>query len=612
MNRLAKGSAMWFGGVVAGALALMAAGASQPVKPADTASSLASVCTAGAMQKIASALGAGVTIKAAGGANLPGGVRYVAASWTMPAYCQASGTFVTNPASGKTASFLATFPLNWNGRYLQYGCFGHCGSIILNDAAMPLNPIIAQGKPGDALRRGYATFGTDEGHSGMNWASWAYGPDGKVDRDAIDDFYYRADKALAVMGKRLTGAVYAAAGAPSPLRYSYFMGCSGGGRDALIAATFYPELFDGIVAGAPYADMIGVAFQGTGTALATIRSPDADIPPALIATIDPIVTARCDSRDGVADGLIQNPAACDFNPARDLPRCDAGGKAGQCFTRAQIETLSTVVSAVTDGQGRLVQPGYSVSGIDATFRPPTRPANLADPAPWADSPAGTGGMASSAFAILKAFVHPREPNFAVRPLFAFRAGGPGPVTNFHIVVPRAEVDRARAAARMGIGSHPELMGPLIAQNRKLLIWSNLNDRGLTPFMMTNYYKQLARLNGGYRRLQANVRLFSLPGTGHCSLGGAGPGSFDALGAIADWVEKGRAPDALPAAIYPMKGPVADFSAPPERTMPLCKFPEMARYSGRGDVASGANWRCSPDDTRMLEVGESGRQAGVIE
>ena len=123
-------------------------------------------------------------------------------------------------------------------------------------------------------------------------------------------------------------------------------------------------------------------------------------------------------------------------------------------------------------------------------------ADLADPAPWPDTTAGGGGLASSAYAILKAFVHADDPNFAVRPLFSFREGGPGPVTNYHIVVPRAEIDRARVAARMGIGAHPELLGSMIAQKRKLLIWHNLSDHGLTPYLSINYYKQLARLNGG--------------------------------------------------------------------------------------------------------------------
>ncbi|MEJ5979148.1 tannase/feruloyl esterase family alpha/beta hydrolase [Novosphingobium sp. PS1R-30] len=607
MQKLAKRSSWLAGAALAGTLtATLSGGASQPASATEGGLDLSSVCSPGAMQAVADKVAPGIRIQATGG------VRLVGASTGVPAYCQARGSFVTNPKTGKTANFLATFPANWNGRYLQYGCFGHCGSIVLNDAASPLVTIVAQGKPGDAIRRGYATFGTDQGHSGMNWASWAYKSGGGIDIDAIEDFYYRADKVLAQVGKQLTSAVFSAAGAPGSLRRSYFMGCSGGGRDALVAATYFPEMFDGIVAGSPYADMMGVGFQGTGMALATIRSPQADLSPELIAMVAPIVTAKCDKADGVADGLIQNPAACNFRAQRDLPLCEAGAPADRCFTKDQAETVSTVLSAVTDEHGRVIQPGYTVSDFDATFRPKTRPANLTDPAPWPDSPAGVDGLPSSGFSILKAFVHGDEPDFAVRALFSFRQGGPGPVKGYHIVVPRAEVERARESARMGIGTHPQLLRAMIGQDRKLLIWSNLGDRGLTPFMMTNYYKQLARTFGGYAKLQRNVRLFSLPSTAHCSLGGNGPGNFDALGAIEDWVENGKAPEALPAALYPTNGPMTDYSKAPKRTMPLCKFPEMARYSGTGNVYDAANWRCSPQDKRMLRIGESGREAGVID
>jgi feruloyl esterase len=586
-----------------------------PAPAADKVPNLAAACRPEAVQAVASRLGGAVTVgETADGPKFPSGVKYVAAAGTLPAYCQVTGSFVTNPKTGKTANFLATLPANWNGKYLQYGCFGHCGGIILNDAASPMVTIIAQGVPGEAIRKGYASFGTDEGHAGMSWATWAVKGPGKVDQDAIEDFYYRADKVLAGVGKKLTTAFYGQAlGAPQTIERAYFQGCSGGGRDGLVAATFFPEAFDGIIAGAPYANMMGVSIQGSGIALATIRSPGADIAPELAAKIAPIVLANCDAADGVKDGLIQNPAACDFRPERDLPRCRDGAASGQCFTDEQIKTISTAVTAVTDEQGRVIQPGYSVSDLQpGMFRVKTAPKDPSAAVPWPDVMAGGDGLPSAAFANLKVFGHGADPDYQVRPLISFREGGAGSVTGFRVVFPRAEFDHDVAAARMGIGAHPELVGEFIQQNRKLLIWANLGDQGLTPYMSINYYKQLAKLHGGYAKLQRNVRLFALPGTGHCSTGGEGPGSFDALTAMENWVEKGRAPDGLMARLYPAKGLGPDFSKPPRRTMPLCKFPEMARYSGHGDVDDAANWSCAADDTRMLKVGESGRQAGVLE
>jgi feruloyl esterase len=218
-------------------------------------------------------------------------------------------------------------------------------------------------------------------------------------------------------------------------------------------------------------------------------------------------------------------------------------------------------------------------------------------------------------AIIGTFVHKNDPNFHLSSLVKF-GSTPGAITNFHTIVPRTEVDAARASARMGIGSHPELMDKLIKQNRKLLIWENLSDTTLSPFMAINYYRQAAKLYGGYSKLQNNVRLFGIPGTGHCSMNGIGPNNFDALTAMEEWVEKGKGPDALPAKMQFLsmggRGSAAGGASAPSRTMPLCKYPEMAKYSGKGDVNDGANWSCPANDTRMLKVGESGRQAGVVE
>ena len=112
--------------------------------------------------------------------------RFVAATDKRPAFCQATGSFVTNPKTGKTANFLATFPANWNGKYLQLGCSGHCGQFYVSDPAMPPITVTAQGYAGQIIEKGYATFATDEGHEGMDSASWAVKKDGSIDQDAIE------------------------------------------------------------------------------------------------------------------------------------------------------------------------------------------------------------------------------------------------------------------------------------------------------------------------------------------------------------------------------------------------------------------------------------------
>ena len=609
-------------------LSLFLALASTLTSAADAASGMRVVsnleadCRPDLIQAVVGKLSPTVTVKELPGEEIPnagrmaGGVQFVAATKDLPAYCQISGSFVTNPGTGKTANFLATLPATWNGKYLQMGCSGHCGQFAVSNAAAPIVTITNQGSPGQIIKKGYASFATDEGHVGLSGGAWAIKGPGQVDEDAIEDFYYRADHVLAKLGKQITVAVYSQAmQTRQKLARSYFSGCSGGGRDAFVAASYFPEEFDGIIGGSAY-NLTGVGFQAGGIAVAALRTEDADVTPALIASIDPIVKAQCDRLDGVEDGLIQNPAACNFRAERDLPRCDGKTPAGQCFTQSQIETISTVLTAVTDEYGDVVQPGYSVSDLQGSFRMASRPNDLTAADPWPEvqnTPAQNGvslwGLSNATF---KIFLHQNDPAFNTRSLFTFKSGGPGDVTDYRIVVPKAEATRALHDAREGIGHFPENASKLIRLNRKFLIWHNLSDEKLTPYMSINYYKRLAKLHGGYRNLQKNVRLFSIPGSGHCSMSGPGPRSFDALTALEDWVEKGKAPDSLLARVYDPNSPIVDPSKTPLRTMPLCKFPEMAHYSGKGDVKDAANWSCPANDTSMLKVGESGRQAGVLD
>ncbi len=585
------------------------------------AGELEALCTTEALQAVAAKVSTKVTVESLPPNHMPGpilagGARFTPAAGDIPAYCQLTGSFVTNPESGKTAGFLATLPANWNSKYFQIGCAGHCGNFAVSNPATPFITVSTQGEPGDILARGYASFATDEGHVGFSSGQWAIDDTGKVNQDAIDDFLYRAHKVLSVAGKEFTEAFYAQATKQKPeIAYSYFSGCSGGGRDALVAALRFPEAFDGIISGSPYADMAATAYQGTGLSLAGMRSPGADVPPELFALIDPIVVAQCDAVDGVKDGVIQNPMACDFRPEKDLPRCAEGKPGSDCFTTEQIQTLSAVLTAITDETGQVIQPGYSVSNLQASFRNASPPENPDAKDPWPDSgnPAtGGGSMGTLGNAAIKVLAHRNDPSFYTREILSFTEGGTGPVTGFRVVVPREEVDFSERQLQMGIGAIPDELDELIELDHKLMIWSNLSDQLLTPYMAINYYKELAAMYGGYQKLQRNVRLFGLPGTAHCS-GGliVAPGSFDATAAMEQWVEEGKAPNALIATQYEATPFGVEFSRPTGRTMPLCQFPQMARYSGKGEVDDAANWSCPEGDKRMLEIGESGRQAGVL-
>jgi feruloyl esterase len=596
-------AATWQVGLAVAATLLTVAGSvsaegSAPA-PKTTVPDLAGACQPEAMQSVAAKLDAGVTVKQIpNGPRLPGGVKYTPRHGKTPAYCQVTGSYVTNPKTGKTANFIATFPEQWNGKFLQLGCSGVCGYLLMNDPTAPPITVTAQGYPGQLIQKGYATFGNDLGHvlpsPSSSSSEWMNRPDGKIDADALEDYLVRADRVMADMGKSFTRAFYSRqAGAPAQIEKSYFMGCSQGGREALVAATRFPEKFDGIIAGSPVSNLSGSIWASVERGILAQQPGVTKLTHGQIEMLDARMVGRCDELDGVKDGLIQNPAACDFDPKRDLPICKPGQTGDSCVTEAQAQLVSTLLSGVTDETGRVVQPGYALGAPDE---------NLVTPMP-AKAPMD---------AHIRSIVGKA---FDGKPLTTAHAGPPGPIESFHVVVNGAAYKTYYDLMREGT-VEPEDFAKLFQQNRKLLWYHNLSDPALTPYMSINRYKRLAALHGGYAKLRNNIRFFTLPGTGHCGLGGDGPSNFDAIGALEGWVERGVAPNAIrarrndPATSNVISGQI-DWSKPPVRTMPLCAFPEMASYKGHGDVNDAANWECRASDRRMLKVAASGAEAGVV-
>ncbi|MCX7864362.1 MAG: tannase/feruloyl esterase family alpha/beta hydrolase [Novosphingobium sp.] len=561
------------------------------------AADFAANCTVEGVSRLIAGIGHGITIKQVpNGPQLPGGVRFVKARGALPAFCQVTGSYVTNPETGKTAHFLATLPERWNGKFLQLGCSGGCGFLLMNDPAAPPITITAQGYPGQLIEKGYATFGNDLGRIAPNPMApleWTLRADGTPDPDAVEDYLYRADMVMADMGKAFTRAFYSGLkGKPAQISWSYFSGCSQGGREALVAATRFPDKFDGIIAGSPVSSQPGVILHGLGLALRAQRGDLTRLTPGQVKFINDRVNAQCDGLDGVVDGLIQNPAACNIHPVRDLPLCQPGHSGDDCLTASQREAVSAWLSGMTDQAGNLLQPGFSISEAGYGGIAPMPAAAPVDGHVRASIGKGFDGMT----------------------LATVRDGGPGEIDAYRVIVNRKVFDSYMALVRKGTVM-AEDFGALMRSKTKLLWYHNLSDEALTPYMSINLYKQLAELHGGYGRVQERARLFAIPNSGHCGMSGSGPSNFDAIGALETWVEQGKAPDAIPARLLDpasdnlIMGKV-DWSKPPIRSMPLCPFPQMARYKGSGDVKLAANWECRATDTRMLGVGESGRQAGV--
>jgi feruloyl esterase len=172
------------------------------------------------------------------------------------------------------------------------------------------------------------------------------------------------------------------------------------------------------------------------------------------------------------------------------------------------------------------------------------------------------------------------------------------------IVDEAALTLLEARTRAGRGDDPKRLAPFIASNRKMILFHGYSDDFINPFRTVRFYQDWAKLNGDFDVLAKHARLFMVPGMYHCNKG-PGPNFFDALGALDQWVEHGRAPQQILATRYRND----DRAQPVLRTMPLCPFPAQARYSGKGDVNSAANWSCS-ENQDLLQVGPNGASAGL--
>jgi feruloyl esterase len=532
-----------------------------------------------------------------------------------PEFCYVTGTVVTDQATGKTANFIAALPVKsrWNGKFMFQGCGGNCGAASFQVPA--------------ALLKGYPIFATDDGHAGNSRAgpivqifdtSWAVESPGKRNEGAVDDFFYRAVHMVVNAGKELVRGYYSA----KNLSHAYFLGCSDGGREGMVEIARYPTDFDGVLVGDPYFDIGGETLSALVQIQVQLRSRDAALSLEQLRQIDRLVYSKCDATDGVTDGLIQNPARCEFNPAQDLPRCTKNEAPVNCFTENQVRSLQAMLSAITDTNGNVVYPGAPVSDLSeslevwAGFK--AAPDSLGGPEPWATDPLKqpVGWYFADQTARYLIYADQADFNLLRTPGITFQEGGLG---GFHAIVPKATLDVVKARSAAGEGDIPSATAEFFRQKRKLIIYHGLSDQDITPFRTIQFYRALARAHGGYKALQKEARLFLVPGMAHCA-GGAGPNSFgqpivntapssadnDIVAALEGWVERDRAPNSILAVKYKDKDPAAGIS----RSMPLCPFPAMAQYGGRGDVNDAANWRCPPDDQRLLDTGRSGRAAGV--
>jgi len=263
--------------------------------------------------------------------TLPGSTTPPAPIPNLPAFCRVQIT--SSPTSDSSIGIEVWLPANWNGKYLQSGNGGFAGAVPYTSLAR-------------FIQRGYAAAGTDDGHAaGGTDASWPLGHPQK-----IIDFGFRALKETTDKAKAV---IHAFAG-DGP-QYSYFAGCSDGGREALMESQRYPDDFDGIVVGDPANNWIPLLSQAVWDMQALLASAAAYIPPAKLPAVTNAALASCDAVDTVQDGVINNPRRCHFNPNQLLCTDEDNDS---CLTAPQLAALTKIYSGPHNSEGQLINPGF--------------------------------------------------------------------------------------------------------------------------------------------------------------------------------------------------------------------------------------------------------------
>ena len=449
----------------------------------------------------------------------------------LPDYCRVSG-YVT-PAVG----FELRIPLQgWNQRLLFQGCGGFCGTLRQIEDC------------NDALLRGYACITTNLGHVGTPLdGKWAYN-----NRPAEIDFYFRATHVTALAGK----AIVTEFSGEQP-RYSYLRGCSTGGRQGLISAQRFPEDFDGVIAGAPAGVSPGGGLHLIWSALAN-RAPDGQpiLSEAGVDTVRRAVLAECDESDGLADGVLNDPRQCRFDPGTLACGTTASDT---CLSTDQVKVVRKIYSGATTSDGQAACRAVPMPGSEPQWVP--------------------------------AYVRDHGP--PIYYLFGgdfFRYLGfdtdPGPGWRPEDFDMQRDLPRLRFMRMLNYAANPDL-GAYRERGGKIIAYQGWGDESVPPLGRVDYLELAATTMGGADQLSETMRLFMLPGVAHCR-GGAGADTTDLLSHLENWVERGAAPDRLIVSRLQNRRSKAAFPAYPlneqevEFQRPVYPYPRIAVYKGSGD------------------------------
>jgi hypothetical protein len=460
----------------------------------------------------------------------------VPASGGNPEYCNVRGLIAPQ------TQFDLQLPVStWQGRYLQNGCGGYCGTIT------------AQQFPScDATLGGdFAMATDDEGHADSPFSGlWAFN-----DQKLRVEYGYESEHALAVVAKTIIHDYYGTG--PS---YSYYDGCSDGGREAMNMAERYPTDFNGIVAGAPemIAGPLNAELQTWNYRVNTNARGDAILTSDKLPALHSAVIKECAGDDGTADGIITDPRDCHFDPASI--QCPPGVDDISCLTPAQVTVARDIYQGPVDSQGQQLYPGGLPYGSElawAGFVVPGTPAN--------------GGpvtsQAAAVYSLSQAYLR-----YQLRPPGEL---GPGPDQwsftdqGFRELFPVADTYDAMSTD----------LSRFFASGGKLIMWQGWADQAIPTFGTVDYYETLANRMGGLGDTQQSARLFLFPTVYHCGGGYAGS-SFDLVLPVVNWVERGVAPSEVTA---------TDSIGGTTLTRPVYPYPEVPRYNGTGPAGEATSF-----------------------
>ena len=454
----------------------------------------------------------------------PAGATVPAIYARLPEFCRVTATLA--PSGDSDIKIEVWMPTSgWNGTFQAVGNGGWAGTISYAALAA-------------AVAGGYATASTDTGHVGGT-AAFALGHPEKV-----VDFGYRAVHEMTVQAKAVVDAFYG-----SLPKLSIWNGCSQGGRQGVTEAVRFPADFDAIIAGAPAVNGLQMHVGRMAMNRSVNRTAESAIPREKYPAIHSALLSACDAKDGVADGVVENPLSCRFEPK--VLQCKAQND-GSCLTAPQIESALVMYNGATDPRsGASRFPGLA-PGSELGWNVIGAPQPL--------------GLATEAFK----YVIAKDPAWDPA---RFNAS-----TDFDLA---ASIDKDDV-----LNSGNPDMKAFFARGGKLLLYHGWSDPQVTPLNTVDFFNKVVALQGS-AVVGKSVQLYMVPGMNHCQ-GGPGTDTFDKMGAIEQWIKTGVAPDKIPAS-HLTNGIV-------DRTRPLCPFGQVAKWNGVGSSDDAANFACVADSS----------------